>query len=175
MKIVRVRERPREPDFVRKPLRWRLTVLAIGLIVSIAAAAAWHGPLGGADRFRTTIERQSREALDYYEMTKVTAHLHRAPLTRRLVQVLLEDPEPLLFHAEPVLRDGKPVGYVRAASYGHTLGGAVGLAMIDANGTPLDAPWIDAGRWEVDIAGTRYPARASLKPLYDPANAKIKA
>ena len=87
VKIVRVRERPREPDFVRKPLRWRLTVLAIGLAVSVAAAAAWHGPLGAADRFRATIERQSREALDYYEMTKVTAHLHRAPLTRRLVLV----------------------------------------------------------------------------------------
>ena len=43
----------------------------------------------------------------------------------RLVQVLLENPEPLLLHAEPVLRDGVVVGYVRAASYGWTLGGAV--------------------------------------------------
>ena len=60
------------------------------------------------------------------------------PLTRRLVQVLVKDPEPLLFHAEIVRRDGKPVGYVRAASYGHTLGGAVGLAMVEA-GEPVDA------------------------------------
>jgi hypothetical protein len=87
VKIVRVRERPREPEFVRKPRRWRLTVLAGGLAVSIAAATAWHGPLGAADRFRATIERQSREALDHYEMTSVTAHLHRAPLSRRLVLV----------------------------------------------------------------------------------------
>ena len=53
------------------------------------------------------------------------------------MQVLLNDPEPLLFHAELVLRDGKPVGYVRAASYGHTLGGAVGLAMVEG-GEPID-------------------------------------
>jgi hypothetical protein len=59
----------------------------IAAALAIAAAAAWHGPLGAADRFTAKIERQSREALDYYEMTRVTAHLHRAPLTRRLVLV----------------------------------------------------------------------------------------
>ncbi len=55
----------------------------------------------------------------------------KGPLQRRLVQVLLKDPAPLMYHAEVVRRDGVPVGYVRAASYGHTLGGAVGLAMIE--------------------------------------------
>jgi 4-methylaminobutanoate oxidase (formaldehyde-forming) len=93
---------------------------------------------------------------------------------RRLLQILVEDPEPMMWHAEIVHRDGKPVGYVRAASYGHTLGGAVGLAMIDA-GQPLDAAWIAAGTWEVEIADKRYPARASLKPLYDAENKKVKA
>ncbi len=95
-------------------------------------------------------------------------------LTRRLVQVLVLDPEPLMFHAEIVYRDGEPVGYVRAASYGFTLGGAVGLAMIDA-GAPIDQAWCEAGTWEIDIAGTRYPARASLKPMYDPEMKRIKA
>jgi heterotetrameric sarcosine oxidase gamma subunit len=103
----------------------------------------------------------------------VLAHKAKGPLTKRLLQILIKDPEPLLFHAEIVHRDGVPVGYVRAASYGHTLGGAVGLAMIDAGG-PLDAKWIEAGTWEVDIAGTKYPALASLKPLFDPENKKIK-
>jgi 4-methylaminobutanoate oxidase (formaldehyde-forming) len=98
----------------------------------------------------------------------------RGPLTRRLLQVLVKDPEPLMFHAEIVRRNGKPVGYVRAASYGHTLGGAVGLAMIDA-GQPLDQAWIDAGTWDVEIAGKRYPAMASLKPLYDPEMKRVKA
>jgi len=100
------------------------------------------------------------------------------PLPQRLLQILVKDPEPLMFHAEIVHRNGAPVGYIRAASYGHTLGGAVGLAMIAA---PADAPkgidqaWIDSGTWEVDIAGKKYPAIASLRPLYDPENKKIKA
>jgi glycine cleavage system aminomethyltransferase T len=74
-----------------------------------------------------------------------------------------------------VHRDGVPVGYIRAASYGHTLGGAVGLAMVaDPAGGPVTASWLDSGEWTVDIAGTSYPARASLKPLYDPTNARIR-
>jgi len=59
--------------------------VAVGLALSIAAAAIWHGPAGAADRFTATAERQARESLAYYEMTKITAHLHRGPLTRRLV------------------------------------------------------------------------------------------
>ena len=92
---------------------------------------------------------------------------------RRLVQVLVNDPEPLMHHAEIVVRDGVEVGYVRAASYGHTLGGAVGLAMVDA-GEPLTSDWIAAGSWEVDIAATRFPATVSLRPMYDPENARIR-
>ena len=90
------------------------------------------------------------------------------------MQVLLTDPEPLMYHAEPVLRDGKPVGYVRAASYGHTLGGAVGLAMVEG-AEPITAAWCEATDWQVEVAGRLVPARASLRPLYDPTNAKIKA
>jgi len=65
--------------------RKRRRPLIIAGLVALAAAAAWHGPLGAADRFTTKIERQARQALDYYEMTKVTAHLHRGPLSRRLI------------------------------------------------------------------------------------------
>jgi 4-methylaminobutanoate oxidase (formaldehyde-forming) len=98
----------------------------------------------------------------------------RGPLRRRLVQVLLLDPEPLLFHAEVVHRDGVAVGYVRAASYGHTLGGAVGLAMVQAEAA-LDPAWLDAGHWEVQVANRRVPARVSLAPLYDPKMLRIRA
>lgn len=96
------------------------------------------------------------------------------PPTRRLLQVRLTEPEPLLFHAEVVHRDGREVGYVRAASYGHTLGGAVGLAMIEADG-PVTSDWVAAGTWEVDVAGQRVPAAASLRPMYDPTGARIRA
>jgi 4-methylaminobutanoate oxidase (formaldehyde-forming) len=104
----------------------------------------------------------------------VAAGRAAGPLTRRLVQVQVRDPEPLMFHAEVVLRDGQSVGYVRAASYGHTLGGAVGLAMIEA-GVPVTSDYLATGEWAVEIAGQRYPALASLRPLYDPTNARIRA
>ncbi len=105
----------------------------------------------------------------------VAAKRAKGALARRLLQVRLTDPEPLLFHAEPIWRDGVAVGYVRAASYGHTLGGAVGLAMIDAGGVPLNQAWIEAGAWEVEVGNRRVAAVASLAPMYDPKNEKIKA
>jgi 4-methylaminobutanoate oxidase (formaldehyde-forming) len=104
----------------------------------------------------------------------VLAARDRGPLRRRLLQVLLTDPDPLLFHAEVVRRDDQPVGYVRAASYGFTLGGAVGLAMIEAD-EPITAAWVNDGRWDVEVAADRYPAIASIRPLYDPSMARIKS
>ena len=107
----------------------------------------------------------------------VLAQKAAGPLARRLVQVLVTDPEPLLFHAEVVRCNDRPCGYLRAASYGHTLGGAVGLAMIEARHVPggaIDQRALDAARWDVEIAGARYPAKLSLRPLYDPENRRIK-
>jgi 4-methylaminobutanoate oxidase (formaldehyde-forming) len=103
----------------------------------------------------------------------VVAKKADGPLKRRIVQVLCKDPEPLMFHAEPVFRNGKAAGYVRAASYGFTVGGAVGLMMVEAD-EPIDQAYLDAGSWEVEIAGKRYPAVASLKPLYDAEMKRIK-
>jgi len=104
----------------------------------------------------------------------VLAKKAEGPLTRRLVQVRVLDPEPLMHHAEIVLRDGTAVGYVRAASYGHTLGGAVGLAMVEC-GDGVTADFVTSGDWQVDIAGERHPAVASLRPMYDPDNSRIRA
>jgi glycine cleavage system aminomethyltransferase T/glycine/D-amino acid oxidase-like deaminating enzyme len=104
----------------------------------------------------------------------VLAQKQAGPLTRRLVQVLLSDPDPLMFHAEIVRRDGREVGYIRAASYGWTLGGAVGLAMVDSGSSPLDQAWLDSGEWSVQIGDRIAPARTSLRPFYDPANKRIR-
>jgi glycine cleavage system aminomethyltransferase T/glycine/D-amino acid oxidase-like deaminating enzyme len=104
----------------------------------------------------------------------VVAKKAAGPLTRRIVQILVKDPAAMLYHAEIVRRDGKAVGYIRAASYGFTLGGAVGLAMIEAS-VPVTQAYLDEGAWTVEIAGATFPAVASIRPLYDPANAKVKA
>jgi 4-amino-4-deoxy-L-arabinose transferase-like glycosyltransferase len=71
--------------FHRWPRRKRNIALILGAIVSIALALTWHGPLGGADRFAFRVERAAREALDYYEVPKIHAALHRGPLSRRLI------------------------------------------------------------------------------------------
>jgi heterotetrameric sarcosine oxidase gamma subunit len=104
----------------------------------------------------------------------VAAQKAAGPLTRRLIQVLLTDPEPLLFHAEVVRRDGTEVGYIRAASYGWTLGAAVGLAMVDSGGPAVDQAWLDDGEWTVQIGDRIVPAQVSLRPLYDPQNQRIR-
>jgi len=103
----------------------------------------------------------------------VAAKKAAGPPHRRLVQIMVKDPEPLMFHAEVVRRNGSAVGYIRAASYGFTLGGAVGLAMIEAD-EPVTQAYLDQGRWEVDIAGTSFPAVASIRPLYDPRGERVK-
>ena len=79
---------------------------------------------------------------------------------------------------------GVIVGDVRAASYGHTLGGAVGLAMVDLTGPEhlvdgvtqpvVNKSFIDSGSWEVEIGNKKYPVRVTLAPMYDPQNKKIK-
>ena len=111
---------------------------------------------------------------DFRGKQALLARKEAFPSTQRLVQLRLSDPEPLLYHAEPVLRDGEVVGYVRAASYGWTLGASVGLAFVTAH-EKVTKDWLDAGAWEVDIAGERYAAEVSLRPMYDPTSARVRA
>jgi 4-methylaminobutanoate oxidase (formaldehyde-forming) len=126
------------------------------LDVGLGFAVAWDKPGGFI----------GREALVRARET--------TPPTRRLVQVLLEDPGPRLFGGEPVFLDGRWLGYVRAGAHSHTLGAAVGLAMLeDEAGLPRET--VGGATLEIDIAGTRYPARASLRPLYDPDRRRILA
>jgi 4-methylaminobutanoate oxidase (formaldehyde-forming) len=97
-----------------------------------------------------------------------------AGLARRLVQFRLADPKPLLYHTEPIVKDGEIVGYLTSGSYGHTLGAAVGLGYVPCRPGASDAEAL-AGRFEIEVAGTRHAATASLAPLYDPMGERIKA
>ena len=96
-----------------------------------------------------------------------------APLSRRLVQFLLEDPEPMLYHEEPIWRDGVRVGRTTSGMYGHTLGGSVGLGYVEHPGG-VDQEFIATGNFELEVAGKRFAAAASLRPMYDPTGEKIK-
>jgi len=94
------------------------------------------------------------------------------PLKSRLVQFLLEDPEPLLYGEEPILRDGDTVGYLRSGAYGHTLGGAMGFGYVDHE-AGVTADFVKSGSFEIQVAGERIPAKASLRPMYDPENLRV--
>ncbi len=95
-------------------------------------------------------------------------------LRQRVVQFLLHDPEPLLFGGEPIYRDGQRVGYLRAGAYGHTLGASVGLGQVEYEGG-VTADYIRAGTFELEVSGVRCPARASLRPFYDPDGLRVRA
>ncbi len=97
-------------------------------------------------------------------------------LSRRLVAFALEDPEPLLYHNEPIWRDGVLVGRTTSGWYGHTVGRAIGLGYVDApEAAGATAEWLLGGRYELEIANERFAATPSLRPLYDPTGARIRA
>ncbi|MGD9804411.1 MAG: FAD-dependent oxidoreductase [Hyphomicrobiaceae bacterium] len=96
-----------------------------------------------------------------------------AGVSRRLIQLKLDDPEPLLFHTEPVLQDGRIVGHILSGGYGHTLGAAIGLAYVSADPRGSAEACL-AHRYDIEVAGRRYRASASLRPLYDPAGVRVK-
>ena len=85
VRIVRSRDRPNEPTLIGQPRGKRIVLLAGGGVAAMIGAILWHGPLGAAERFTIEVERTARQTLDYYEMAKVTAHLHHGPLSRRLI------------------------------------------------------------------------------------------
>jgi glycine cleavage system aminomethyltransferase T len=100
----------------------------------------------------------------------------RGVLTKRLVQVMLDDSSdaaPMLYHEEPILRDGAIVGSIRSGAWGHRLGRSIGMGYVscDSGVTP---DWLASGRWEIEVACRRYAGRVQLQPWYDPANSRIK-
>jgi 4-methylaminobutanoate oxidase (formaldehyde-forming) len=108
---------------------------------------------------------------DFIGREAVIARKETGPQSR-LLQFRLTDPEPLLYHNEPVVRDGEIVGYLSSGNYGHTLGGAVGLGYVPCAGeTAAD---VLASTYEIDVMGTRVRAEVSLKPMYDPKSERVK-
>lgn len=101
-------------------------------------------------------------------------HKESGPLKYRMVLFLLEDPEPLLYGNEIIYRDGEIVGYLQTGAYGFTLGGAMGMGFVHCEDGATNN-FINSGSYEIDIAGERYPAKASLRPMYDPKNERVRS
>jgi len=96
-----------------------------------------------------------------------------AGLKRRMLQFKLDDPQPLLFHNEAIVRDGKIVSIVTSGNYGHHLGGAIGLGYVPCEGQ--SEAEVLGSKYEIEIAGTRVPATASVAPMYDPKSERVRA
>ena len=109
---------------------------------------------------------------DFIGKAAVAARKESGPESR-MVQFLLEDSEPLLFHNEPVIRDGEYVGYLSSGNYGHHLGAAVGMGYVPCKGE--SAQDVLGSSYEIDVMGTKVKAKASLKPMYDPKSERVKA
>ena len=93
-------------------------------------------------------------------------------ITRRLVQFRIDDPKPLLYHNEPVYKDGTIVGRITSGMYGHTVGAALGMGYVSHE---VDVPrdQVIKGSFEVEINGKRFPATASFRPFYDPESKQV--
>ena len=95
-----------------------------------------------------------------------------AGFERRLLQFRLTDPEPMLYHNEPLLRDGEIVGFLSSGNYGHHLGAAIGMGYVPCRGESAEE--VLASTYEIDVAGTRVKAEASLRPMYDPKGLRTR-
>jgi 4-methylaminobutanoate oxidase (formaldehyde-forming) len=94
-------------------------------------------------------------------------------LERRLVLFSLEDPEPLVYHDEPIYRDGKLVSENTHGAYSHVNGCAIGMCWLKRPGG-IDDAWITAGKYEINVAGRMFPIKIHLKPIYDPASRRVR-
>lgn len=95
-------------------------------------------------------------------------HMHK-----RLVQFLLQDPDVVLYHHEPIMRDGIIVGHLTSGDYGHTLGGAVGLGYVEVE-EEVTRDYLEAGSFAIDVGGYQVPAKASLGAMYDPRAERMR-
>jgi 4-methylaminobutanoate oxidase (formaldehyde-forming) len=96
------------------------------------------------------------------------------PLKRRLVAVALESAERLLYHNEPIWRDGRLIGKISSGMFGHTLGVPLGLGYLASEAEAVSPEWIAAGLYEVEVAAERVPARVALNAFYDPASTRVR-
>jgi glycine cleavage system aminomethyltransferase T len=96
-------------------------------------------------------------------------------LNKRLAQVVLDDSRPLLHGGEVLRLNGVPMAEIRTASYGHSLGRAVGLVMLESADECLSTEFVSVCDFDVMIADSVHSCQVSLSPLYDPKNLRVKA
>jgi 4-methylaminobutanoate oxidase (formaldehyde-forming) len=125
----------------------------------------WEAGLGFAVRLDKPVPFLGQEAL---------RRRQDEPLTKRLLTFVLEDPTPLPWGDEPILRDGRVMGTVTSAGFGHTLGRGVAMGYV-RDTRAVDQEYIESGTFALDIAGERFAVRAGLAAPYDPRGLRIRS
>lgn len=93
----------------------------------------------------------------------------------KLVGFRVDSADAMLWGGELILRDGLPAGQVTSAAWAETTSASVGLGYVRAaDGATIDAAWVRAGSYQVDVGGVLYPITVSLKAIYDPANVRVR-
>ena len=93
-------------------------------------------------------------------------------VNRQMAIFVLQDPEPVLWGSEPILRDGEVVGYTTSGSYGHTVGGGIGMGYIKS-ASRVTPEFIQSGTYQINVSGRLCPATVHLRPPYDPERKRI--
>jgi 4-methylaminobutanoate oxidase (formaldehyde-forming) len=93
---------------------------------------------------------------------------------KRLACFTVDNPDIVLLGRETLYRDGERVGYLASAGYGHTVGQGIGYGYVRA-AQAIDISHVEAGSYELEVAGTRVPCRVHTGALYDPGMQRVKA
>ena len=98
-----------------------------------------------------------------------------APTKRLVALALLDHTEkaPLIYHEEPIYRDGRNVGSTTSGAWGHRVEKSLGLGYVH-NPEGVMPEWLDSASWEVELAWQRHPVKVQLQPFYDPRGERIK-
>ena len=95
------------------------------------------------------------------------------PRTKRLIQFRLEHPDLLLYHDEPICRDGRLVGRVTSAMWSYVEDRSLAMGYL-RHGDGVTADWLEEGRFEIEVAGRPVPATPSIRSFYDPKNRRVR-
>ncbi len=102
------------------------------------------------------------------------------PRTKRLIQFRLEDPDRLLYHDEPILRNGELVGRTTGGMWSYTEGRALAMGYVSPGPDDPDRDagvtrdWLDGGHFEIEVATEPIAATPSIRSFYDPRNERVR-
>ena len=132
------------------------------LEAGLGFTVAWDKADGFIGRERLLRQREERTA--------------RGALPKRLVQVRIDVPAedaPMLYHEEPIYRDGVYAGATTSGAWGHRVGASIGMGYL-RNPDGVTKEWLETGKWEIEVAWKRYPITAQFGAWYDPKSERVK-